>query len=212
MDSSSGHEGVRRCYDRIADEFAQTRQSPWPEVETFLRGFERRNLGLDLGCGNGRHVPALLDRAAHVVGLDVSRALLSIADRSIKDPRVQWIQGDAAAIPLADDTVDVALFIATLHHLRSHGRRVAALDELDRVLGPDGRALISVWSVTHGRFDDDDLGDQLVPWTLASGERVDRYYHIFDQPAFDAVLAASALRPITAFASGGNHYAVVGPG
>ena len=212
MDSSTDQNDVRRCYDRIAQEFAETRQTPWPEVETFLRGFDRRQLGLDLGCANGRHVPALLNRTDHVIGVDVSRNLLTIGNQSIGNRRVHWIQGDAVSIPIVDEVVDIGLFIATLHHMRHHTQRVAALDDLNRVLARDGRMLISVWSVTHGRFDVDDLGDQIVPWTLASGEQIDRYYHIFDQSSFEALLNASSVTVITTFTSGGNEYAIVGPG
>lgn len=211
-----------RTYDRIAEHFAATREYAWPEVETFLEGRGGR-VALDVGCGNGRHTEALAAHAETVVGLDISRGLLEEA-RARADERgfdATLLQGDAAELPLDDDTVDLAVYVATLHHLRPRARRVASLDELARVLAPEGRAVVSAWSTVHDRFADDrgdneddpgDVGfDTHVDWTLPGGETVPRFYHIYAPAEFRADLGASALTPLDVFVSSGNCYAVVGP-
>jgi trans-aconitate methyltransferase len=58
--------GVHHTYDRIAAHFAQTREYPWPEVESFLDG-RTAEVALDLGCGNGRHAELLAERADRVL-------------------------------------------------------------------------------------------------------------------------------------------------
>jgi hypothetical protein len=88
---------------------------------------------------------------------------------------------------------------------------VASLDELARVLADDGRALVSVWSTAHDRFDADEGFDTTVDWTLPDGEVVERYYHIYDPAEFRVDLDASQVRPVEVFVSSGNCYAVVAP-
>ncbi len=205
---------VARTYDRIAEHFAQTREYPWPEVTTFLEG-RAGTVGLDVGCGNGRHLEPLCDRVDRSVGVDVSRDLLSVAaarasERGYAD-RTTFVAADAARLPLVDDAVDVAVYVATLHHLPTRRRRVDSLDELARTLAPGGRAVVGAWSVAHDRFDRETAHDTTVDWTLPGGETVPRYYHVYDREAFDADLSRSALAVERSFVSSGNCYAVVAP-
>lgn len=203
-------EDVHRTYDVIAEHFAQTREYAWPEVEEFLED-RSGNLALDLGCGNGRHAELLADRADRVVALDASRGLLETArDRALeRDFDVDFVQGDAASIPLDDGCVDLAVYVATLHHLPSRDDRVASLSALARVLSSDGAGLVSVWSTAHERFDRETGFDTEVDWTLPGGETVPRFYHIYAPDEFRADLADSDLAVEDVFVSSGNCYAVV---
>lgn len=205
-------------YDRIAEHFSRTREHAWPEVESFLDG-RTGALGLDVGCGNGRHCPALGERVERAVGVDASEGLLREARTRARERRyaagVSFVRGDAAALPLPADRVDLAVYVAALHHLRPRGRRVASLSELARVLAPGGRALVSAWSTVHDRFDapaDAAAGfDTDVDWTLPGGETVPRFYHVYSPAEFEADLRRSDLRTIEPFVSSGNCYAVVAP-
>jgi hypothetical protein len=89
---------------------------------------------------------------------------------------------------------------------------VASLDELARVLAPGGRALVGVWSVAHDRFDATEGFDTTVDWTLPGGERVPRFYHVYDAEEFRADLATSGLAVRETTVSSGNCYAVVAAG
>jgi tRNA (uracil-5-)-methyltransferase TRM9 len=203
---------VRETYDAIAEHFARTRAYPWPETETFCAD---RQVGtaLDVGCGNGRNAEVLVEHAERVVGVDASRNLLALARERV--PEGSFLQGDASRLPLVDDAVDLAVYVATLHHLPERGLRRRSLDELARVLSPGGEALVSAWSTTHDRFDapaDAEVGfDTHVDWTLPDGETVPRFYHIYAPPEFDADLAASDLTVVRSWRSSGNCYAVVTP-
>jgi ubiquinone/menaquinone biosynthesis C-methylase UbiE len=204
--------GVRATYERIADHFATTREYAWPEVEEFCEG-RRAATALDLGCGNGRHAELLAGRADRVVGVDVSRGLLAVARE--RAPGIHLVQGDAAGLPLADDSVELTVYVATLHHLPTRTLRRTSLDELARVLAPGGAALVSAWSTAHDRFDadaDDETGfDTEVDWTLPGGETVPRYYHVYAPAEFEADLEASDLSVADSRLSSGNCYAVVSP-
>lgn len=208
--SHAGH-----TYDRIAAHFSKTREYAWPEIESFLED-RTGDLGLDLGCGNGRHAEVLADHAQRVVGVDASTGLLAeAAARAIERGfDADLVAGDAAEIPLQTDTVDLGVYIATLHHLRPRERRLASLDELARVLAPGGRALVSAWSTEHSRFEDEETDgsglDTEVDWTLPGGETVERFYHVYDPAEFEADIEASDLELLEWELSSGNCYAVVG--
>ncbi|WP_049982199.1 class I SAM-dependent methyltransferase [Halorubrum sp. BV1] len=199
-------------YDRIAAHFSKTREHPWPEVESFLAD-RSATTALDVGCGNGRHTESLADRARSVVGVDLSRELLREAVERARDSDfddvASFVHGDAAALPVADDAVGLAVYVATLHHLPTRDARVRSLDELARVLEPEGTALVSAWSTAHDRFDREDGFDTTVDWTLPGGETVPRYYHIYAPREFDADLAESRLSVVESTVSSGNCYAVV---
>jgi len=203
---------VRETYDRIAPHFAKTRPEPWSEVATFLEGREGQE-GLDVGVGNGRHAELLARHCARVLALDLSRAALDEASRRSQEKRftIDIVAGDASALPVRGGSVDLAVYVATLHHLAPRSGRVASLNELARVLRPGGRGIVSAWCVTHDRFDADVGFDTTVAWTLPDGTVVDRYYHIYDQAEFEADLEASKLDPRSTFESRGNCYAIVGP-
>ena len=213
-DEDRSRAGVRRTYERIGAHFSKTREHAWPEVESFVAGADAVGTALDVGCGNGRHAELLQTTAERVVGLDASGSLLAAARERLGES-VGLVQGDASRLPFGADRVDLAVYVATLHHLPTAAARRASLDELGRVLAPGGRALVSVWSTAHDRFEaptDADQGfDTTVDWTLPGGETVPRYYHIYAPAEFERELAASGLVTESVELSSGNCYAVVGP-
>jgi ubiquinone/menaquinone biosynthesis C-methylase UbiE len=202
---------VRDTYDRIAGHFAQTREYPWPEVESFVGDAPRGGVAMDLGCGNGRHAELLAETADRVVACDVSRGLLLTArDRAAERGfAADLLQSDARGMPLADDAVALAVYVATLHHLPSRDSRVTSLDELARVLAPGRPGLVSAWSTAHDRFDADEGFDTTIDWTLPGGETVPRFYHVYSPTEFETDLRESDLAVRKAFVSSGNCYAVV---
>ena len=234
-DESPTRADVRETYDRIGSHFAKTREYGWPEVETFLAEAllsADRAVGLDLGCGNARHAESLAERVDCVLGLDVSRSLLEAGRERASDrgfgPSFSPILGDATRLPIADDAVDLAVYVATIHHLPTRADRVVSLDELARVLAPDARALVSAWATAHDRFADRveahrDVDatagdgdrrpatgfDTTVEWTLPGGETVDRFYHVYAPIEFEADLEASDLEVVETTVSSGNCYAQV---
>ena len=215
MDEESGRarDEVRATYDYIADHFAKTREYAWPEVEEFVADRPPAPVALDLGCGNGRHAERLAERADRVIAADVSRGLLATARERAAERGfdADLVQADAARLPFRDETVDAAVYVATLHHLLTRAARVGSLDELARVLAPGGRALVSAWSTAHDRFDrpDAETGfDTTVDWTLPGGETVERFYHIYAPTEFRADVAESGLELVEFELSSGNCYGV----
>jgi len=206
---------VRATYEEIADGFAATREYAWPEVVEFVEGRDGpAATALDVGCGNGRHSELLAAHARRVVGVDASRSLLALARERARErgwvAAFEPVVADAARLPLADSRADLAVYIATLHHLPTRELRVRSLRELGRVLARDGRALVSAWSTEHDRFDDHETGfDTTVDWTLPGGETVGRFYHIYDPAEFETDLERAGLTVESSVVSSGNCYATV---
>ena len=171
--------------------------------------------GTEEGMAAEERIAALAaDHGATVVGLDVSRGLLATARERASERgfSAAFVHGDAARLPFADGTFSQVLYVATLHHLRPRATRRRSLREVGRVLAADGRALVSAWSTAHDRFDAEAGFDTTVDWTLPGGERVGRYYHIYDPAEFRADIAAAAgVRCVDLTVSSGNCYAVLAP-
>jgi ubiquinone/menaquinone biosynthesis C-methylase UbiE len=106
---------------------------------------------LDVCCGPGLVAGAATTRGAIAAGVDFSTAMLAIARAA--QPRVNFSQGDAEALPHADGCFDAAVANFGVHHVP---RPTAALAEMHRVLAPGGRAAFTVWP----------RPDRNVPWQL----------------------------------------------
>lgn len=208
---SQSYADVQATYDRIADHFAETRKFAWPEVEEFLADKPTVPVGLDLGCGNGRHSEPLGEHAERVVGVDVSYRILETArERAAhRGFEVELAQADARELPLPDGTVGLAVYVAALHHLPTRAERIGSLDELARVLDADGRALVSTWSTTHEQFDREEGFDTTIDWELPNNESVPRFYHIYAPEELKQDIADSGLELVDFELSSGNCYAVV---
>lgn len=218
---------VGSTYDRIASHFSKTREYAWPEVTEFLDEYgdhlatdrtgtgSESIIGLDIGCGNGRHLEPLSRTVDDAIGVDLSRKLLAVArkrglDRGF-DSNSSLVRGDAASLPVTTQTIDIGIYVATIHHLSPRSRRRRSLNELARVLRADGVGLVSAWSTVHDRFDRETGFDTTIDWSLPDGETVPRFYHIYDPDEFVADIEASALFLDSLELSSGNCYGVVRP-
>ncbi|RLI39510.1 hypothetical protein DRO69_14195, partial [Candidatus Bathyarchaeota archaeon] len=69
----------------------------------------------DFGCGGGWLSRVLASYDCEVVGIDVSRSLISSAKRIA--PLANFIVGDGMHLPFREGVFDAVVSIATLHHL-----------------------------------------------------------------------------------------------
>jgi ubiquinone/menaquinone biosynthesis C-methylase UbiE len=101
---------------------------------------------LEIGVGSGLNLPFYSPNVRHLIGLDPSPKLLSMARRN-SSPNftpIELVEGSAEAIPLETGSVDTVVTTWTLCSIPNAGR---ALREMYRVLKPSGRLLF----VEHGR-------------------------------------------------------------
>lgn len=99
---------------------------------------------LDLGCGTGALSRAILARAdpARVIALDPAQSFIERARGLIPDRRVAFRTGDAMAIGLDDDSLDVTVSGLMLNFLPDPAR---GLREMARVTAPGGTIAFYLW-------------------------------------------------------------------
>lgn len=106
----------------------------------------RGKLGLDAGCGFGRHIYHAASCGAEMVGVDLSRAIDATYQNTKQFPNVHLVQADIYALPFAPDTFDFVYSVGVLHHLPDPARGVRALAGL---LKPNGSLSLWLYSSTR---------------------------------------------------------------
>ena len=99
---------------------------------------------LDACCGTGDLAVAAEQRGGRVVGLDFSERMLERARR--KSGTIEWVQGDALALPFSTGEFDAATVGFGVRNLED---LEAGLRELHRVLRPGGK--VAVLEITRPR-------------------------------------------------------------
>lgn len=94
----------------------------------------------DVACGEGYGSDLLARRAKSTLGIDADPGTLEAARRKYGREGLSFVQGDARALPLADDSLDLLVSFETLEHLAD---QEAMVSEIARVTRPDGLAVIS---------------------------------------------------------------------
>jgi ubiquinone/menaquinone biosynthesis C-methylase UbiE len=134
-------------YDRVQHAaYAKARGLAPAEIERYMAQFAdilppRRPLtGIDLGSGTGRFTPALAETfGGPVYGVEPAARMRAVAQAEAGHPRVHYLAGEAADIPLPDGAVDFVLMFLSFHHVPD---RAAAAREIARILKPGGRFIL----------------------------------------------------------------------
>lgn len=136
-------ERLRRCY-----EIAPPRVQRYLDAETeFVQSRIRpTDTVLELGCGYGRVVEKLAERAAAVVGIDTSTSSLKLARELLRSKlNCSLVNMNAAALGFCDAAFDVVACIQNgLSAFKVDQRKLIA--ESIRVTRPGGRVLFSSYA------------------------------------------------------------------
>lgn len=132
-------------YERWAVPFVL---GPWAPGLLDLAALRAGERVLDIACGTGvvaRLAARRVTPGGTVTGLDLNDGMLAVARRLQLPPglTIDWRQGNALALPLADGVFDVVL---CQQGLQFFPNRLKALGEMRRVLTPTGRVALSVWT------------------------------------------------------------------
>jgi demethylmenaquinone methyltransferase/2-methoxy-6-polyprenyl-1,4-benzoquinol methylase len=122
------------------------RDQAWRRRAVLAANVRDGDLVLDVACGTGDLTQAFArSPAGAVVGIDFTRAMLDVATakRAMLPPkecgRITYMEGDAMALPVADQSVDVAAIAFGIRNVTDPARAIA---EFFRVLRPGGRLVI----------------------------------------------------------------------
>lgn len=120
---------------------------------------------LDAGCGTGIFTLDFLREGAQVVGLDVSRPMLDVAQTKLKGNPIELVQGDMLCLPFKENSFDKTVSVTALEFIEDAPR---AIGELFRVTRPGGWIVVATLN-------------SLSPWAV---ERKARTYKHLLQDAF----------------------------
>ena len=101
-------------------------------------GSHLRGQVMDIGCGTGYLTRRVLQQEAvtQVLGVDVAEGMLDWCREHINDPRCDWLQADAQALPLADNGLDRVVSSLAIQWCANDQ---ALFSNISRVLRSDGR-------------------------------------------------------------------------
>lgn len=131
----------------ITERFVEERWTPpWVRYEHMTRydwaaAYCRGMTVVDIATGSGFGA-ALVARAgaAAVYGFDAAGEAIAYARARYAHPVLTFNEADALALPIPDSSIDVVVSFETIEHLAGDDKFV---DEVARVLRPDGRFLVS---------------------------------------------------------------------
>ncbi|KAG0257748.1 tRNA methyltransferase, has a role in tRNA modification [Mortierella polycephala] len=149
-------EAIDMTPEQKEQEYVHNVYQPWPVVEEFLKTMPPGFVGADVGCGNGKYI-------------GVNPKLFMVGSDSICGERGhEAMVCDGLALPYRPEFFDFAISIAVIHHFISPERRIAAIEEILRVVRVGGRVLIFVWALeqTGKRDFDKNVQDVFVPWAM----------------------------------------------
>ncbi len=172
----------KRVYNAIATHFSDTRSFVWNDIIGLERFTVPGNTILDVGCGNGRLYQLFSKMQVQYIGIDQSEGLITIARK--KFPLGRFLLGTMNNTALSEGSIDVIYAIASFHHLPTVSLRVQALQEMKRILKPNGTIIMLNWNLysnwAREKYQGDEHSDFLIPWKDGDGKILGtRYYHGF---------------------------------
>ncbi len=142
-----------------------------PYARELVRGVpEIEGQVLDLACGSGIVLQEIASRvlAADIFGLDLSNSMLAEARKTL-DPRVSLLRADVTALPFRSGSIE---WIFCGFGFMFFQPLALAVEEVKRVLQPEGMLRTSVWNA----LDQNPVA--------ATANRVARRFFPVDPPAF----------------------------
>ncbi|MBD3880978.1 class I SAM-dependent methyltransferase [Phormidium tenue FACHB-886] len=145
-------------YDNIAEIYDRTRwltESIAEEIADFILALVKatpETTFLEPGVGTGLNVLPLVRRGYSVTGIDVSQEMLNQLTQKLHGipANLKLIHADASQLPFAESSFDVVL---TVHMLHTVANLRTFLDEIDRVLKPQGFYLNAQWITPPARME-----------------------------------------------------------
>jgi ubiquinone/menaquinone biosynthesis C-methylase UbiE len=143
LNSKHQQELVRDRFTQTAEVFGnavmQTRAAE-AEILAGMVAAKRSDCAIDIACGTGALATAFARHVRSIVGLDLTPAMLAVAQRTARDANARnaaFALGNAQEVPFPDASLDLALSSYALHHVPEPGR---VIGEMSRVLKRGGRA------------------------------------------------------------------------
>lgn len=112
-------------------------------LSRYLKNANGKEKALDIGCYLGLFTELLKKKGYDAYGIDVDKRFIKEAK---KNSNRKYLVASAEKIPFKKNSFDVILLLGTLDHIIDRGK---ALSEINRVLKPNGKVIITLpntWS------------------------------------------------------------------
>jgi ubiquinone/menaquinone biosynthesis C-methylase UbiE/predicted transcriptional regulator len=142
---------TREYFNKLAGKFGRSYcpGSSWQALAHLLLTMIPAIDVADLGAGEGTLSQILAKNARKVIAIDISERMVEVGSRLAKDQgftNLEYRIGDLEEPPIADNSIDLAVFSQALHHANSPLKAIAAAR---RILRNGGR-LVILDLLTHG--------------------------------------------------------------
>lgn len=163
-----------KVWDNIAQEWYEFKTKPAEHTLEFLKG--KTGKVLDLGSGAGRHLVKLKKGQMYLV--DFSKEMIELAKKRAHDKKIkaEFFVSDLTKLPFENNYFDFAIAVASIHCVQGKENREKTVQELFRVLKPEGLAEIAVWNKDSKRFKNA-LKEKYVKWR----DKGARYYYLYSK-------------------------------
>jgi SAM-dependent methyltransferase len=167
---------LRQAWERNADDWIRWAREPGHD--SYWRFHRDRflelvpapgRLTLDIGCGEGRLSRDLAALGHKVVGID-SSAKVIMAARQLS-PELEFVEADAADLPIEDESVDLAVAFMSLMDVDD---MAGAVREAARVLEPGRRLALAVVHPMNSAHEYDREGKHPADWLVLTESYFDR--------------------------------------
>ncbi len=164
--SSSHFDSIAAVYDEsipahVAEHYRKKRTA-------FVVAHCPRGEGLDVGCGTGVLAERLAGAGYEMVGVDPSAGMLEILEA--RTPLVRPVPASGTSLPFDDDSFDLVVTVAVMHHIADPDDVRQTLAEMVRVVKPGGRVLVwdhnprnPYWGLLMARVPQDTGEERLIP-------------------------------------------------
>jgi len=148
-------------------------------------GAEKGSRILDVATGTGKQAFAFAEKGYDVTGIDLSEAMLKVANKKNRYKNVNFQVADATNLPFEDNSFDVSSVSFALHDMPLTIRE-KALKEIVRVTSPSGTIVIVDYALPKNR-----IGRFFIYHFVRLYER--EYYSRFIKSDVEALLRKSGI-------------------
>jgi Methylase involved in ubiquinone/menaquinone biosynthesis len=163
------------------ERFYQEQKRPWRGISKIdCLQLEPGSKVLDIGCGNGKTVSALINMGLDVTGLDFSPSAI---DHCVKTfgGKAKFTIAECDRIPFPDNSFDAVTAVHILEHLDD--RQLSdTVKEIRRVLIPGGKVFVRSFAVGDSRADgkDRDVRGNGISYRYYTTEQMKEIFREFD--------------------------------
>lgn len=142
MTNYNWHKEASKKWDERAEYWSNNSENMWTRgsrktIIPFIKQYvPKKNMFLDIGCGDGQGAKLLHEEGYTVIGADISLEMIEKAkEKWGNQDGLSFIQADLVSLPFENQTLDAVMAINSLEWIEIPQ---LALKEIHRILKPSG--------------------------------------------------------------------------